>query len=40
MLLVHMTLMNAVELLATGALFGFGWAFGNWVHGKTIGRTK
>lgn len=38
MLLVHMTLLNAAELLVTGAIFGFGWAFGHWLHAKTIGR--
>lgn len=38
MLLVHMTLMNAVELFATGIVFGFGWAVGHWLHGKTIGK--
>jgi hypothetical protein len=33
-----MTLMNALELVATGALFGFGWAIGSWLHGKTLGK--
>jgi hypothetical protein len=39
MLLVHMTWTNAAELLATGVLFGLGWAVGQWIHGKTIGRV-
>jgi hypothetical protein len=38
MLLVHMTWMNALELAATGVLFGFGWAVGHWACAKTIGK--
>jgi hypothetical protein len=37
MLLVHMTVVNALELLATGVIFGFGWYAGNWAAKKLLG---
>ena len=38
MLLVHMTWSNVADLALTGLVFGFGWAAGSWLCGKTLGR--